>query len=141
MAESIDPGTLFSVYPIGLYCGICRGKIHFHADRCRGKDCHDVVCDGASGNLSLYNGIWQILLRICLCLRRVWRCTACPVYKGVQKNEKETGEDPGKGSRDFKLYEIFGTVADCSFVLCWCIWKSAGNQPVGCIFHAPCRQL
>ena len=85
--------------------------------------------------------LWQILLRICLCLRRVWRCTACPVYKGVQKNEKETGEDPGKGSRDFKLYEIFGTVADCSFVLCWCIWKSAGNQPVGCIFHDPCRQF
>ena len=82
-----------------------------------------------------------VLLVICLCLRRVWRCTACPVYKGVQKNEKETGEDPGKGSRDFKLYEIFDTVADCSFVLCWCIWKSAGNQPVGCIFHDPCRQF
>ena len=26
-------------------------------------------------------------------------------------------------------------------LLCWCIWKSAGNQPVGCIFHDPCRQF
>lgn len=61
--------------------------------------------------------------------------------KACKKMKRETGEDPGKGSRDFKLYEIFGTVADCSFVLCWCIWKSAGNQPVGCIFHDPCRQF
>ena len=38
-------------------------------------------------------------------------------------------------------FGAFGTVADCSFVLCWCIWKSAGNQPVGCIFHDPCRQF
>ena len=68
LAAGADPASLFSVYPIGLYCGICRGKIHFHADRCRGKDCHDVVCDGASGNLSLYNGIWQILLRTCSAL-------------------------------------------------------------------------
>ena len=52
------------------------------------------------------------------------------------KTEKETGEDPGKGSRDFMLYEIFGTVADCPSVLFWSIWKSTGNQPVGCFFHA-----
>lgn len=57
------------------------------------------------------------------------------------KTEKETGEDPGKGSRDFMLYEIFGTVADCPSVLFWSIWKSTGNQPVGCIFHDPRREL
>lgn len=59
----------------------------------------------------------------------------------MQKMEKETGEDSGKDSRDFRLYEIFGTVADCPSVLFWSIWKSAGNQPVGCIFHDPCRKL
>lgn len=61
--------------------------------------------------------------------------------KVCKKMEKETGEDSGKGSRDFRLYEIFGTVADCPSVLFWSIWKSAGNQPVGCIFHDPCRKL
>ena len=61
--------------------------------------------------------------------------------KVCKKTEKETGEDPGKGSRDFMLYEIFGTVADCPFVLFWSIWKSTGNQPVGCIFHDPCGQF
>ena len=141
LAAGIDPASLFSVYPVGLYCSICGGKIYFHTDWCRRKDCHDIVCDGASGDLSLHDGIWQILLWICLCVWCFWRCTACPVYKSMQKTEKETGEDSGKNSRDFKLYEIFGTVADCSFVLCWCIWKSTGNQPVGCIFHDPRREL
>ena len=99
------------------------------------------ITDGASGDLSLHYGIWQILLRVCLRVWRVWRRTACAVYKSMQKTEKETGEDSGKGSRDFRLYEIFGTVADCPSVLFWSIWKSAGNQPVGCIFHDPCRKL
>ena len=82
-----------------------------------------------------------VLLVICLRVWRVWRRTACAVYKSMQKMEKETGEDSGKGSRDFRLYEIFGTVADCPSVLFWSIWKSAGNQPVGCIFHDPRRKL
>lgn len=37
MAESIDPDTVFPVYPICVYSGICRSEIHIYTDRCREK--------------------------------------------------------------------------------------------------------
>ena len=52
-----------------------------------------------------------------------------PCIQRRAKNEKETGEDPGKGSRDFKLYEIFGTVADCFLCYAGVYGKAQGTSP------------
>ena len=51
MAESIDPGTLFSVYPICVYSGICRSEIHLYTDRCRRKGCRDLFRDSTGCDL------------------------------------------------------------------------------------------
>ena len=53
MAESIDPGTLFSVYPICVYSGICRSEIHLYTDRCRRKGCRDLFRD-STGVICIY---------------------------------------------------------------------------------------
>ena len=65
MAESIDPGTLFSVYPICVYSGICRSEIHLYTDRCRRKGCRDLFRDSTGCDLHLYDPVRKILLRIC----------------------------------------------------------------------------
>ena len=77
MAESIDPGTVFPVYPICVYSGICRSEIHIYTDRCRGKGCHDLFRDSAGCDLHLYDPVRKILLRICLCIRYAGRRRAC----------------------------------------------------------------
>ena len=54
---------------------------------------------------------------------------------------KETSSDCGCMDRKALLSEIYCTGTDFNFVLCRHLWKGKRNQPVGCIFHAPCRQL
>lgn len=49
MAESVDPGTVFPVYPICVYSGICRSEIHLYTDRCRRKGCRDLFRDSNIG--------------------------------------------------------------------------------------------
>jgi len=84
MAESIDPDTVFPVYPICVYSGICRSEIHIYTDRCRGKGCHDLFRDSAGCDLHLYDPVRKILLRICLCIWDIGRCSTCfvPIHLG-----------------------------------------------------------
>ena len=62
----------------------------------------------------------------------VWIC---------KKNEKETASDRRSVDRKALLSEIYCTGTDFNPVLCRRIQQGKRNQPVGCIFHAPCRQL
>lgn len=61
--------------------------------------------------------------------------------KVCKKWKKKPVKIPEKTVGILGYMKYFGTVADCPSVLFWSIWKSAGNQPVGCIFHDPCRKL
>ncbi len=61
MAESIDPGTVFPVYPICVYSGICRSEIHIYTDRCRRKGFHDLICDSTGCDLYLHDPVRKIL--------------------------------------------------------------------------------
>ena len=62
MAESIDPGTVFPVYPICVYSGICRSEIHIYTDRCRREGFHDLICDSTGCDLYLHDPVRKILL-------------------------------------------------------------------------------
>ena len=63
------------------------------------------------------------------------------LYVWICKKMKKTASDRRSVDRKTLLSEIYCTGTDFNLVLCRRIQQGKRNQPMGCIFHAPCRQL
>mgnify|MGYP006948511556 CR=1 FL=1 len=141
MAESIDPDTVFPVYPICVYSGICRSEIHIYTDWCRRKGCHDLFRDSAGCDLHLYDTCSKDSSADLPVHSVRWETACMHSMCGSVKKMKRTASDRRSVDRKTLLSEIYCTGTDFNLVLCRRIQQGKRNQPMGCIFHAPCRQL
>ena len=72
MASEAVAALLLYLVPISVHSGIFRREISVYQTGGRRTRGTDVLCNGFAGNLSVHHGVRQILLRICMCVRKPW---------------------------------------------------------------------
>ena len=79
-------------------------------------------------SLPVYGCIRQIFLRVCLCLRKSWGCSARILCVYLQETEKETGDDESIDGKISAGSEIYRAGASGSKLLYRCVQQDTGHE-------------
>ena len=95
--------------------------------------------DSLLGTLCVYDCIWTILLRLCLCIWFIGRCRPKPLCFHLQKMQEEA--DYLETEKIATTFPEIWRFVGCSMSLLYRrIQRFKGLESVGCLFHAASRK-
>ena len=114
-----------------FWCEVCD-----RTDQGRQADRAECISCNADRIMWIYHFIWQILLRICLCIWNLGGMECMPYPNGFRKNVKNEASVGIRRNRtetsENEIYSVISLNAD----LCIRIYKKVPwNQSLGSIFH------
>ena len=113
-----------------FWCKVCdRTDQGRQADRAECISCND------DRIMWIYHFVWQILLRICLCIWNLGGWNVCPIPMDSEKSKKEASVGIRRNRTETAKNEIYSVIS-LNADLCIRIYeKVPRNQSLGSIFH------
>ena len=118
-----------------FWCEVCD-----RTDQGRQADRAECISCNADRIMWIYHFIWQILLRICLCIWNLGGWNVCPIPMGSEKSKKEASVGIRRNRTETSENEIYSVIS-LNADLCIRIYKKVPwNQSLGSIFYVVYRQ-
>lgn len=127
---------IFFLWVPALYTSAFSGvRICDRTDQGRQADRAECISCNADRIMWIYHFIWQILLRICLCIWNLGGWNVCPIPMGSEKSKKEASVGIRRNRTETSENEIYSVIS-LNADLCIRIYKKVPwNQSLGSIFH------
>ena len=123
------------IYISIFWCEVCD-----RTDQGRQADRAECISCNADRIMWIYHFVWQILLRICLCIWNLGGWNVCPIPMDSEKSKKEASVGIRRNRTETSENEIYSIIS-LNADLCIRIYeKVSWNQSVGSIFYVVYRQ-